>query len=143
MFVENEKVELPPSRRTQRIFAKVLLCVSGKNQDQLPFEEETFTIAVNADGGLLQLRKAVRKGQRLSLLQAKTGQQEFCVVAHVEPIEGGFSSVRVQFLEPHPEFWHVSFPPDDWTPRHPDSKFNRRPTLGNSAAGVRVALANG
>jgi hypothetical protein len=143
MFVENEKVELPPSRRTQRIFAKVLLCVSGKNQDQIPFEEETFTIAVNADGGLLQLRKAVRKGQRLNLLQAKTGQQEFCIVAHVEPIEGGFTSVRVQFLEPHPEFWHVSFPPDDWTPRHPDSKFNRRPTLGNSAAGVRVALANG
>lgn len=143
MFVGTEKVELPPSRRTQRIFARVLLCVSGKNQDQIPFEEETFTIAVNADGGLLQLRKAVRKGQRLSLVQAKTGQQEFCIVAHVEPIEGGFTSVRVQFLEPHPEFWHVSFPPDDWTPRHPDSKFNRRPPLHNSVSAVRVALSNG
>jgi hypothetical protein len=115
MFAETEKVELPVSRRTQRIFARVLLCVSGKTNDEKPFEEETFTIAVNADGGLLQLRKAVRKGQRLSLLQTESGQQEFCIVAHVEPIEGGFISVRVQFLEPHPEFWHVAFPPDDWT----------------------------
>jgi hypothetical protein len=141
MFVETEKVELPLSRRTQRIFARVLLCVSGKNQDGMPFEEDTFTIAVNADGGLLQLRKSVRKGQRLSLVQTKSGQQEFCVVAHVEPIEGGFTSVRVQFLEPHPEFWHVAFPPDDWTTRHPDSKFNKRPSLPTAAASC-VLLSN-
>jgi hypothetical protein len=142
MFVETEKLELPLIRRTQRIFARVPLCVSGKYQDEMLFEEETFTIAVNADGGLLQLRKAVKKGQCLSLLQAKTGQQEFCIVAHVEPIEGGFTSVRVQFLEPHPEFWHVSFPPDDWTPRHPDSKFNRRSPLRDSVAAGCVALSN-
>lgn len=132
MFVETEKVELLPSRRTQRIFARVLLRVSGKNHDETPFEEETFTIAVNAGGGLLQLRKAVKKGQSLSLQQPKSGQQVFCVVAYAEPSEGGLTSVRVQFINPHPEFWHVSFPPDDWTPRHPDSKFNKRPPLGES-----------
>jgi len=142
VFVETEKGELPVSRRTQRIFARVLLCVSGKNKDEMPFAEDTFTIAVNADGGLLQLRKAVRKGQRLSLLQTKSGQQEFCIVAHVEPIEGGFTSVRVQFLEPHPEFWHVTFPPDDWTTRHPDSKFNKRPPLRDAPAAACVLLSN-
>jgi hypothetical protein len=94
--------------------------------DEMPFEEESFTISVNAAGGLLQLRKPVTKGQRLKLFQANSGQQEFCIVAHVEPIDGGFNSVGVHFLEPHPEFWHITFPPDDWTPRHPDSKFNRR-----------------
>jgi len=61
----------------------------------------------------------VSKGQRLRLFQAKSRQQEFCVVTHVEPIEDGLTSVRVHFLEPHPEFWHITFPPDDWTPRHP------------------------
>jgi hypothetical protein len=142
MFVETEKGELPVSRRTQRIFARVLLCVSGKNQDGMTFAEDTFTIAVNADGGLLQLRKAVRKGQRLNLLQTKSGQQEFCIVAHVEPIEGGFTSVRVQFLEPHPEFWHVAFPPEDWTTRHPDSKFNKRPPLRQAVAASSVLLSN-
>ena len=142
MIIETEKVELLPSRRTQRIFARILLHVSGKNQDQTTFEEDTFTVAVNADGGLLQLRKQVRKGQRLSLVQAKTGQQEFCVVAHAEPSEGGLTSARVQFLRPRPEFWHVAFPPADWTPRHADSKFNKRPPLRDFLAAGPLELTS-
>ena len=126
MFVETEKAELMSNRKTQRVLARIHLNVSGKINDEIPFEEESFTIAVNAGGGLIQLRKMVQKGQRLSLLQAKTGQQAFCLVAHIEPIDDGFAAVRVHFLEPQPEFWHIAFPPDDWTPRHPDSKFNRR-----------------
>jgi hypothetical protein len=142
MFVETEKLESQPIRRTQRILARVPLSISGKNNGEAPFEEHSFTIAVNADGGLLQLREQVRKGQRLSLFHGKTGQQEFCVVAHVESIEDGLASVRVNFLEPHPEFWHVSFPPSDWTPRHPDSKFNRRSQFENSDAKQCVGLGN-
>jgi hypothetical protein len=125
MFIETEKTELPLLRRTQRVLARIPLSVSGKMNDEIPFEEESFTIAVNAEGGLLQMRKAVRKGQRLSLFQAKTGQQAFCIVVHIGPFDGGYAAVKVRFLEPQPEFWHITFPPDDWTPRHPDSKFNR------------------
>jgi hypothetical protein len=142
MFVETEKLELQPMRKTQRILARFPLRVSGRIDDEIPFEEESFTIAVNADGGLLQLRKPVRKGQRLSLFQAKTGQREVCIVARVEPVDGGFISVGVHFLEPHPEFWHATFPPDNWTPRHPDSKFNRRSQSQNSDARECVGLGN-
>lgn len=126
MFIETEKAELPLLRSTQRVLARISVSVSGKMNDEIPFEEASFTIAVNAEGGLLQLRKAVRKGQRLSLFQSKTGQQAFCIVAHVAPFDDGCAAVRVRFLEPQPEFWHIAFPPEDWTPHHPDSKFNRR-----------------
>jgi hypothetical protein len=126
MFMETEKIELPLLRKTQRVFARIPLSVSGKMNDEVPFEEESFTIAVNAEGGLLQLRNVVRKGQRLSLFQAKTGQQAFCIVAHIGAFDDGCAAVRVRFLEPQPEFWHITFPPDDWTPHHPDSKFNKR-----------------
>lgn len=126
MFIETEKDELPLLRSTQRVLARIPVNVSGKLNDETPFEEESFTIAVNAEGGLLQLRNAVRKGQRLSLFQAKTGQRAFCIVAHIAPFDDGFAAVRIRFLEPQPEFWHIKFPPDDWTPHHPDSKFNRR-----------------
>jgi hypothetical protein len=136
MVIDIEKVDLPLIRRTRRILARVPLCVSGKINDETAFKEETFTIAVNADGGLIQLRKPVRKGQCLSLLQIETGQQEVCIVAYIHPINDGFTSVRVQFPEPHPEFWHIAFPPDDWTTRHPDSKFNRRSRSQNSDARV-------
>jgi hypothetical protein len=141
MFIDTEKIELPLIRGTQRILARLPLRVSGRI-NKIPFEEESFTTAVNADGALLQLRKSVRKGQGLCLLQAKTGQREFCTVAHVEPIDNDFVFVRVQFLEPHPEFWHIAFPPDDWTPRHPDSKFSRRLHLQNSNAKGPVRLRN-
>lgn len=131
MFVKAEKSELPVMRRTQRVLARIRLIVSGKINDETSFEEESFTIAVNAEGGLLQLRKAVEKGQRLNLFQAKTGQRALCTVAHMEPIEGGFAAVRVQFVEPQPEFWHIVFPPENWTIRHSDSKFNRQPHMQN------------
>jgi hypothetical protein len=142
LFVETEKVGMLPIRKSQRVLVRVPLSVSGKVNDEMPFEEESFTISVNAAGGLLQLRKPVTKGQRLKLIQARSGQQEFCIVAHVEPIDGGFNSVGVHFLGPHPEFWHITFPPDDWTPRHPDSKFNKRPQLQNSDVRECVEVGN-
>jgi hypothetical protein len=126
MFVDTGKSDVLPMRRSQRVLARIPLCVMAKINEQVPFKEESFTTAITADGGVLQLRKPVRIGQSLALLQANTGQLEYCTVAHVEPIENGVASVRVQFLEPHPEFWHVSFPPEDWTPHHPDSKFKRQ-----------------
>jgi hypothetical protein len=129
MDIKTEKAEMPLIRRTQRVLARIPLSVSGKTNGEMPFEEESFTIAVTAEGGLLQLRKAVQKGQHLSLLRLKTGQQAFCTVAHVEPTHNGFAAVRVHFVEPQPEFWHITFPPDDWTTRHADSKFNKRPQM--------------
>jgi hypothetical protein len=129
MLVKAEKSEQPSIRRSQRVLARIRLSVSGKIGEQPPFEEECFTIAVSAEGGLLQMRKAVQKGQRLSLLQARTGQQSLCVVVHVEPYEGGFAAVRVQFIEPQPDFWHITFPPGDWSARHADSKFKKQPQM--------------
>ena len=51
MFIETEKAELPSVRRTQRVFARIPLSISGKINDEIPFEEESFTIAVNAGAG--------------------------------------------------------------------------------------------
>src|SRR6266446_6298839 len=91
MFVETEKMELLPIRKTQRVLVRVPLSVSGKMNDEMPFEEESFTISVNAAGGLLQLRKLVSKGQRLRLFQVKSRQQEFCAVTRVGPRADGLT----------------------------------------------------
>lgn len=125
MLVETLITEFPASRRTQRVLVRVPVCVSGEMANNLPFSESTFTVAINPDGALIPLPSRVRKGQRLRLLNNKTGQEEDCVAAFIEPGEEGLANVRVQFTEPHPEFWHAVFPPRDWTPRHMDSKFRR------------------
>ena len=124
MFAETEKVDVPTIRRTQRIVARLRLSVSGKIDNQTAFEEESYTIALNGDGGVLQLRTPVKKGQVLSLFHATTEQQAFCKVAHVGPADNGFATVRVQFLEAHSEFWNLASPPDDWTIPVPLQAFN-------------------
>jgi hypothetical protein len=45
-----------------------------------------------------------------------------CVVAHINKFQDVEIQVGVEFMLPNPTFWHVAFPPKDWTPRHPDAK---------------------
>jgi hypothetical protein len=34
----------------------------------------------------------------------------------------GLPEVGVEFLTPSRKFWHIAFPPGDWSPRGPESK---------------------
>lgn len=113
-------------RRNHRILARVPVSVQGQREGAQPFEEETFALIIHARGGLLLLRMKVRPGEHLRLQHGKSREQEDCVVAYLEPAENGYAHVSVQFVEPHPEFWHATFPPEDWTWRHPDAKSNHR-----------------
>src|SRR6266436_4014293 len=98
------------------------LRVSGQNGVGLPFEEETHTRAISAHGGLIQVSTQVNRGQRLTLSNVQTKAALECVVAHIDRHQGGHPQVGVEFMLPNPVFWHVAFPPKDWTPRHPDAK---------------------
>jgi len=125
MSTASSILEFSPAGRTQRVLARIPVQVTGRISGKLAFQESTFTVAVNATGALLALPKSVKKGQLLTLLNSKSGEQEQCMVVFVDPSEEGYAHVRVQFIEPHPDFWHIMFPPNDWTPRHCDSKFRR------------------
>jgi hypothetical protein len=107
-------------RRSQRVLMKISVRVSGQNALGLPFEEETQTLAVSAHGALIPVSTQVSKGQRLALSNVQTRAVLECVVAHIR--RGDHLQVGVEFMLPNPTFWHVAFPPKDWTPRHPDAK---------------------
>jgi hypothetical protein len=106
-------------RRSQRVLMKIPVRVSGLNALGLPFEEETETLAVSAHGALIRVSTQVKKGQRLAMSNVHTKAALECVVAHIRQ---GDLQVGVEFMLPNPTFWHVTFPPKDWTPRHPDAK---------------------
>src|SRR6266849_2100924 len=107
-------------RRSQRVLMTIPVRVSGQNGLGLPFEEETHTRAISAHGTLVLMSTQVYRGQRLTLSNVQTKAALECVVAHIDrrkdPQAGG------EFTLPNPMFWHVAFPPKDWTPRHPDAK---------------------
>jgi hypothetical protein len=109
-------------RRSQRVLLQVPILVHGLQDKNRAFEEETSTLAVNAHGALILLATRVDAGQKLMLLHRKTQEEQECSVVWQGPAKGGKIEVGVEFTHPKPGFWRVAFPPEDWTPRHPDAR---------------------
>jgi c-di-GMP-binding flagellar brake protein YcgR len=109
-------------RRSQRVLMTVPVRVSGQTGAGLPFDEETHTRAISAHGALILVSTQVHRGQRLTLSNLQTKAALECVVAHIDRHQRDHPHVGVEFTLPNPVFWHVAFPPKDWTPRHPDAK---------------------
>jgi hypothetical protein len=109
-------------RRSQRVLVAVPVRVSGQIGAGLPFDEDTHTRAISAHGALILVSTQVHRGQRLTLSNVQTKAALECVVAHIDSRQSNQPQVGVEFALPNPLFWHVAFPPKDWTPRHPDAK---------------------
>jgi hypothetical protein len=114
-------------RRSQRVLMTIPVRVSGQSDVGLHFEEETQTMAISAHGALIPVSTQVRRGQRLTLSNVQTKAELECIVAHIGKHQSSQPQVGVEFMLPNPIFWHVAFPPKDWTPRHPDAKSHTRP----------------
>ena len=52
----------------------------------------------------------------------KTQEEHECHVAFLGPVRAGKAEIGLEFTAPHPTFWRVAFPPEDWTPRHPEAR---------------------
>ena len=109
-------------RRSQRILLSVPLRVSGKRANGTPFVEHTKTLIVSAHGALLQLKEPVQDGQALSIRNVTTGEEIPCKVVDLNPGANAVAEVGIEFWQPNPRFWRVSFPPADWTARSPEAK---------------------
>lgn len=118
-------------RRSQRVLMTLPVRVSGQTGTAPPFAEEAHTLAISAHGALIALGAPVYRGQRLTLSNMQTKDALECVVAHIDRFQGQQIQVGVEFMLPNPTFWHVAFPPKDWTPRHPDAKSRARVPHGS------------
>ena len=118
-------------RRSQRVLMKVPVRVGLHAGNAALSEEDTHTLAVSAHGALIAVSAPLYRGQRLTLSNPQTKGSLECVVAHIDKFPDEQVRVGVEFLLPNPTFWHVAFPPKDWSPRHPHAK--RRPNEGSSS----------
>jgi PilZ domain-containing protein len=103
-------------RRTQRVILTVAVTVhaGGSSAKEVTFVEETHTLIVNLHGALIVLAAKVAKGQKLRLTNRATKEEQSCRVASISPGTEGKAQVGVEFLKPSPDFWRISFPPEDW-----------------------------
>lgn len=109
-------------RRSQRVLLAVRLEVSGKRANNSTFLEETRTIVVNSYGALLSLREPVMGGQIMTLKNEATREHINCTVVDIFSGQDGVPEVAIEFSQPCPRFWRVTFPPVDWSPRNPEAK---------------------
>jgi hypothetical protein len=81
-----------------------------------PCSETRHTLVVNAPGALIAMFLRVLRGQRLELGNLISGKEQSCCVVYIGGRKSNKTEVGVEFLEPAPHFWNISFPPADWKP---------------------------
>ncbi len=100
-------------RRSERFTVDVPLVIRGEAADRKRFQEERFTLIVNAHGALLTLETEVSLGQKLLLMNPTNWHECQAKVVYVETPSGGLTRVAVELDRPVPEFWQLSCPPAD------------------------------
>jgi hypothetical protein len=109
-------------RRSQRVLMQVSVRIRGKDALNQDFEEMTETLAINAHGALILLNARVTSGAVIQMKHNKTQEEQECHVAFLGPVRSGRAEIGVEFSMPCPNFWRVAFPPEDWSPKNPESR---------------------
>jgi len=109
-------------RRSQRVLMQIALRLRGVDAQGQNFEEYTETLAINAHGALVLLSARVTSGGAIQVKNVKTEEEQECHVVFLGPVRGGKAEVGLEFTVPRPAFWRVAFPPEDWSPKHPDAR---------------------
>ncbi|MGH9708918.1 MAG: PilZ domain-containing protein [Candidatus Acidiferrales bacterium] len=119
------------ARRSKRVYIAMPVIVKGQ-QGKDAFEERASTESVNAHGCMVRLAKAVDRGQKLTLTNAKSEEVVECRVVYIGQSEGGKIQAGIEFTRPAGYFWHIAFPPDDW-----NAAERKKPTVETKAIGKR------
>lgn len=102
-------------RRTHRIQIMMPVIVRGKS-GSAPFEEETQTVSVNANGCMVRMEARLVRGQHVSIINPKTAEELPCTVTFMGQRHGSRTEIGLEFVEASPLFWRIAFPPEDWDP---------------------------
>lgn len=118
----NTPVSTGSRRRSQRVLMQVGIRIRGTDAQGKSFEEISETLAINAHGALILLESKVTSGASVVMRHNKTEEEQECHVVFLGPVRSGRAEIGLEFITPRPTFWRVAFPPEDWTPKHPDAK---------------------
>jgi hypothetical protein len=103
-------------RRSQRVCVSVEVEVLWGDANNLLASEKTKTIIVNSHGALIPLRWTVEINGLLKLRNTTTHEEVACQVIDLSRANQlGMTNVGIEFVEPAPRFWHIAFPPEDWS----------------------------
>jgi periplasmic protein TonB len=92
--------------------SRVTEVVRGITAHTEPFEEQSATMIVFPQGGVLKMSATVSAGQMVVITNSKSGQDAICRVMKVRPYGNAHSYVEIEFTQRQPAYWGVYFPSD-------------------------------
>lgn len=92
-------------RSSERKSLHVPVVVYGWTKQQGSFQEETNTLLVNDNGGLLALKTKVEVGETIFLVNRATREEQEIRVVYVEPAVDDRTLAGIAFKSPMPDFW--------------------------------------
>jgi hypothetical protein len=100
-------------RRSPRVSLNVVVTVGVEAPGGDWHLMEAYTLSVSAHGGLLEMSVKVATGQKLLLINTKTGLKQESRVVDVTRSPSHQYAVAFEFLDPAAAFWPIqSFLPD-------------------------------
>jgi len=103
-------------RRTQRVKIAIPIAVRLPKTNASFYEEAAETVIVNAHGCLARLAVPLAQGQQVRIINSKSSEEQDCAVVWIGKFNEGKTEVGLEFSEPAPRFWRITFPPEDWNP---------------------------
>jgi len=86
--------------------------VRGTTPHTEPFEEQSSTMIVFPQGGVLKLSTPVAAGQMMVVTNSRSGHDAICRVVQVRAFGQGQSYVEIEFTHRQPGYWGVNFASD-------------------------------
>jgi hypothetical protein len=101
---------------------QVAVKIRGSDAQGKTFEEDASTLAINAHGALVALQVRLTSGSTVFMRHNTTNEEQECHVVFLGPVRSGKAEIGLEFSAPRPSFWRVTFPPEDWSPKHPEAR---------------------
>ncbi len=107
------------TQRLQTLCIEVPVTVQGSRNTHpsTPFLEETRTVIVFPQGAVLRLSEIVVQGQIVIVQNMRVKQEVACRVISSKPGATAKGYVELEFTQPAPGFWGISFPGEAIAPR--------------------------
>jgi hypothetical protein len=102
------------SERTLLLVADQSMFATPLDSGLAPYQEKIGSMVVNAHGGLIRLRTKLRRGQKLTILNARKSRTVICRVVWTRPTFSDLNLVAFEFDEPTPSIWPAIGWPESW-----------------------------
>jgi PilZ domain len=94
-------------RRSPRIALNIVVTVGVEGSDGGWRLTEAYTLSVSAHGGLVEMGVKVSKGQKLLLINPKSGMKQESRIVGVSKSPSQQYAVAFEFLDPSAAFWPI------------------------------------